>query len=345
MKDILRYHKRKDDIKEIQKYLGIDDYFDFYNVIVELCNAGILTPIKSSKLNGKSKALYNRYYINKPQADYSQYCNELKNGLHPLLDTSYYMKNIEKYLEDRHYVLALSDYLTNNNEDLQYMVSENERSFAIWQEEKYLKDGGGKVLLKRLCLDVSYLNFYKTPQPFVYYSCDNSKAQNILILENKDTYYTVRKLMLEGKNTFFGIKFSTVMYGAGKLILSKQGVFDFLSYSEPWITSSDNMFYYLGDIDFEGFVMYEKLKKIIESDNINININIKLFSEAIEKMVLLGENIIDKLPRMKEGQNKNIDYLYRTELPCGTASFIDSILRDNKYIPQEILTYRYFRES
>lgn len=343
MKDILKYHKEKDDIKEIQKYLGIDDYFDFYKVIMDLCDKGILTPVKSSKLNGKSKALYNRYYINKPKADYSLYYEELKNGLHPLLDTSYYMKNIEKYIEDRTYVLALSDYLKNNNEDLQYTASENERSFAIWQREKYLKDGGGKTLLKRLCLDISYLNFYKTPQPFVYYSCDNRKPQNILILENKDTYYTIRKLMLEGKNVFFGIEFSTVMYGAGKLILSKQGVSDFLSYSEPWITSSDNIFYYLGDIDFEGFIMYERLKNTININNIDINI--RLFSEAIEKMVSLGENIVDKLPKMKDGQNKNIDYLYRTELSYNTASFIDSLLRDNKYIPQEILTYKYFRES
>lgn len=343
MRDILKYPKSKDDIKNIQEYLRIEDYYDFYDVVMNLCNEGLLVPVKSSGFNGKSKPLYKRYYIRKPSEDFSCYINELKNELHPLLDTRYYLNNIEKYVEDREYVIKLSNYFKYNFDDLKYPASENERSFAIWQREKFLKDKGGRVVLNRLGIDISVLNFYKTPQPFVYYSSDNNESKNILVLENKDTYYTIRKIMIEGKSNFFGIDFSTVMYGAGKLILSKQGVEDFLLYSEEWIKGEESVFYYLGDIDYEGFMMYENLKHTMESSQMNMNI--KLFTEAMNIMVDRGRPIKDNLPVMKSGQNKSIKHLYRDELSNEYSEFIDEILNENKYIPQEILTYKCFREN
>ena len=48
-------------------------------------------------------------------------------------------------------------------------------------------------ILKNLGLELDFLNYYDTCEPIAYYSMSKENPQNILVLENKDTYYTMRK--------------------------------------------------------------------------------------------------------------------------------------------------------
>jgi NADH:ubiquinone oxidoreductase subunit F (NADH-binding) len=53
MKDLRKYPYKRVDIMEIQKYSSIDDYEEFVRTANGLEEKNILSPVKSSKLNGK----------------------------------------------------------------------------------------------------------------------------------------------------------------------------------------------------------------------------------------------------------------------------------------------------
>ena len=55
----------------------------------------------------------------------------------------------------------------------------------------------GQRLLKNVGLTVDDLNIYETAEPLAYYSVSKETPQNILIIENKDTFYSLRKFLIE----------------------------------------------------------------------------------------------------------------------------------------------------
>lgn len=83
------------------------------------------------------------------------------------------------------------------------------------------------------------------------YIYDRTAPQNVLIIENKDTFYTVRKYMQEtGKNEILGKKIGTVIFGSGKKAVSSFRDFEFTA--EKYLADSKNRFFYFGDMDYEG---------------------------------------------------------------------------------------------
>lgn len=94
-------------------------------------------------------------------------------------------------------------------------TSLNERSFQIWQQEKFLAQEGQR-LLKNVGLTLDDLNIYETAEPLAYYSVSKETPQNILIIENKDTFYSLRKHMIEGHQQILGFPMKTLIYAGGK---------------------------------------------------------------------------------------------------------------------------------
>ena len=70
--------------------------------------------------------------------------------------------------------------------------------------------------------------------------------QNLLILENKDTFFSMRRRLLEGNETILGIKIDTLIYGAGKGIFRSFEDFDLCV--EPYMKAAGNQIYYFGDL-------------------------------------------------------------------------------------------------
>lgn len=135
------------------------DYQTLYQYIVAEIKEGSLKPIEASGVNGKKTSLYNRYWVLGEEKDYSKYEEELTFQIHPLLDVSFYKNNWEKYEKERSYILQLSEYLTNHQNKLTQSETTNERSFEIFQREKFLSLEGGKSLLKRLGVSREQLAF------------------------------------------------------------------------------------------------------------------------------------------------------------------------------------------
>lgn len=330
MKDIRKYDYKRIDTLEMQKFLSIYDYEEFAKTVEELEQKGIISPVKSSKTNGKNPALFNKYNILPKKKDYSEYEEELNYKLNYKLSKKYYLKHLEQYGKDREYIIKLSNFLNNKAHLLKTAVSENERSFQIWNREKYLKLEGGKRLLNNLNFDIENLNIYPTTEPLAYFSIHKNTPQKILILENKDTFYTLRHHMLKGNSTILGEEISTVIYGRGKDIWKTFK--DFQICVEPYLLCKENEILYLGDLDYEGIVIYDKLQQDFKED-FYIKPFIKAYCYMINKYI--KENM--ELPLSKEGQNKNIGHVFLNNFSEHYINKIKDILKSGKYIPQEII--------
>lgn len=332
MKYIKYNGKKKITLDEIIKNYRIDDYQLLVKFIIDNIDMGTITPIKSSRTNGKNPALYNAYRIIVSESDNSKYKDNLLYKLNTQLKLDYYINNIEKYKEDEEYIIKLSNYLDTNKRLLDEPESINERSFEIWGREKFLQKNGNKIL-KNLGMSLDSLNVYETTEPLSYYSHHKKTPQNILIIENKDTFYSMRRHLLNGNESMLGLKVGTLIYGKGKGI--SKSFKDFTYCVEPYLSSNINNIYYFGDLDYEGIIIYESLCRVFKD-----NIAIKLFLAAYRAMLKKADK--NDLPEMKEGQNKNIGSHFLMAFNQKEREEILKILNENKYIPQEILSIRDF---
>ena len=209
-----------------------------------------IKPVIASGKNGKSPSLYKAYWLIEEEKDFRMLEEELKYHIHPKISIDYYMQHPEKYEQEREWVLLLSEYLYRNDDKLKYAESVNERSFEIWKREKFLTKENGKTILNHCCIDKDYLNMYETVEPLAYYTNTTDTPQNILIIENKDTFFSMRKHMIENSNEIFEVKIGTLIYGGGKRVIRSFNDFDFCV--EPHMRKKENKILYFGDLDYEG---------------------------------------------------------------------------------------------
>ena len=152
-------------LEEIEQYYKTDTYKELYEKVRLLIQEEKIKPIKASGINGKKPALHKEFWILEKKEDNTSYIEELQYFFVPFISTDYYFNHIGQYKEDREWLLLLNQYL-----ELQIPSSVNERSFAIWHREKFLKEEQGKKILKRCGLSAEYLNVYETVEPLAYYS-------------------------------------------------------------------------------------------------------------------------------------------------------------------------------
>ena len=304
-------------------------YPEQYEYIRRRLEQGVIRPLLASGTNGKKPALYREYWLVEEKKDYSELEEELKYRMIPQISVDYYLKHLDNYEQDRKWILLLNHYMREQQSRLSYPESLNERSFEIWGREKFLSKEQGRKILKRCGLSEEELNVYSTTEPLAYYSHTREVPQNLLILENKDTFYSMRRSMLEGNEEIFGVKMGTLIYGAGKGILRSFRDFDLCV--EPYMKKPENHIYYFGDLDYEGIGIYEKLAGMFEK-----RWKIEPFCPAYEAM--LGKARETKqLPDTKEQQNRNIDTLFFSYFTETQVEEMKQILESDTYIPQEIL--------
>lgn len=314
---------------ELQELLGISDYVDFAHVVKSLLQSDVIKGMGCS-FNGRKPNLHSKYRIIKEEVDYSDSIYEIDYMLSPKIDKSYLRKNIKYYEENRNDILKVNSFILNNSDRLKTPVSINERSFQVFGKEKQLRKS--KTLIKNLGLTEEFFNYYETSEPIAYYSLDKKTPQNILIIENKDTFYTIRKYMKEVSGNVLGLDISTVVYGGGKSKIPSLSEFKY--YTEDYISDKENTFYYFGDIDYEGLVIYESYRAKTSEQ-----IDLKPFTSAYEYIVDKCIDNIEDLPITKEGQNRNIGEAFFESFYELYVDRIKSILEKDKYIPQEALNY------
>ena len=316
----------------------LPDYEQQYAYIMELLEAGQIKPLLASGKNGKKPALYREYWLIEEKKDTKALEEELKFTLIPGISIDYYLKHPEVYRRERPWVLMLNAYLRDEKEKLLHGESVNERSFEIWNREKFLSREQGRKILKHCGLELETLNIYETTEPMAYYSHTRKVPQNLLILENKDTFYSMRQQLLgqSGRmGKLLGEEIGTLIYGAGKGIL--RSFQDFGLCVEPYMADGRNRIYYFGDLDYEGIGIYESLAKLCQGRP-----EIIPFQPAYEAMLEKAERV-KELPDTKERQNRNISHLFFDWFSEETAGRMKQILEQGRYIPQEILNISDFK--
>jgi len=319
-------HKRIT-VDELMQLAGPMEYEDFAAFIYQYVEESILAPVKSAGKNGRRPSLYNKYWIVKPESDYSTALEEIKL-LHPWFNHSKYAKHPEMYVRYKREIDLISNFIWKNADRLKEPMSMNERSFQIWGMEKLLKD---KSIIKSIFnyndWHLSLLNFYETPEPFFEYNFSNENEMNILIVENKDTWFSLRKIMQENKLNHLFRNYQVLLYGEGKKITSRNRLKEY----DNLLTGSINRYYYFGDLDYEGIEIYQTL---LEN---NKELDINLCAELYSWMLVEAKEY--SLPRTRSGQKKVDINAFLKSFTVQECEEIKAILDNGLYIPQEILNY------
>ena len=150
-----------------------------------------------------------------------------------------------------------------------------------------------------------------------YYAHIRNTPQNLLILENKDPFFSMRSHLLCGHATIFGTEVGTLIYGAGKGILRSFQDFDFCA--EPYMRDPRNQIFYFGDLDYEGIGIYENLAERFQD-----RWTIRPFVPAYKAMLQKTDHI-HKLPETKEHQNRNIGSTFFAYFDKETIRKIQSV--------------------
>lgn len=312
-----------------------DSYQQQYARIMELLGQGKLKPVKNAGHNGKKPALCLSYWqACEPEAAFAELKEELKYHLEPMISVSYYLSHLEEYQKDRPWVQMLNTYLKENRHLLKQPISVNERSFEIFHREKFFTREQGLKILKRCGLGPESFNMYETAEPFAYYSNTRKVPQNLLILENKDTFFSMRRFLLAGSPHIFGEEIGTLIYGAGKRIV--KSFRDFGLSAEPYMKAEGNQFYYFGDLDYEGIGIYESLAAQSLAHH-----KLVPFLAAYQAMLAKAAKA-DRLPDAKEFQNQNISGAFFSYFSKEATKQMQRILEKGQYIPQEILNIKDF---
>jgi hypothetical protein len=328
MDKIYMFSKKTITCEELTKlYINLS-YDELVNKVNELTNKKILSAKLKSGTNGRNPILFKKYGVELPKEDYSDIVDEIKR-LNAFLSINYYLNKPKEYKKDREYILKLNDFVIYHYDRLLVQMSINERSFDIWGEEKFLRKS--PTLLSNLGLNYDKLNVYNTPEPF-FSEKINIYSNNVLIIENKDTWFTLRKILMEENKNILGLNIGLLIYGEGKKIISS---IEYLNHKDFSFLNNPTI-YYWGDIDYEGINIIYSLSKKVE---------LKIFTNAYSEM-------LRKIKDVKSLKEMSNDQVKTKDLEQFLSSFddydrnkINEILENNKYIPQEILNYKILMEE
>lgn len=294
--------------------------------IKELNDKGVLVPIKSSGTNGNQKNPLSMRYTICIENTIQVSPNEIY-ALHPRLSANGYLLRYRmQFVDNKAFLCRLSEWFTAHEGN--DMMSRRERSFAIFGEEKELDNH--LRLLEAIGIAGEALRYYETPeQCFSDYIPVRKPTMTLLICENKDIWFNIRRLMYESEaNTLFNTQIDGVIFGQGNDITGKD---KFRSYA-AYLSADTIHFLYCGDIDRAGFDIFLRLCKAAEE------LHIELFLPAYRKMLELSCNI--QLPDSEDGRcimpemSEILPKFFADE-----QEQITQILQDNKRLPQEILSY------
>jgi hypothetical protein len=332
--EITNCGKRIIETDDLQRIVKEPDYNKFYQIVINAVEKGVLEPVKASKTNGMFLPLYNKYKIKKPEEDMEIYLQQIRK-LSPYLNISGYLENVTIFKKHMAIVSGLSDFLWRDERLLKEPMSINERSFSIWGKEKFLKENKSIIneILKFNGLDESYLNFYNTPEPFFEYIHSKELNNAVLVLENKDTWFTMRRIMQEtGKNDIYGERVDVLLYGEGSKISKPEALQEYI-FMMLGNKGSGAKVLYFGDLDLEGIHIFNRVRRA------NPELDIKPFSEIYRLMLNLARG--RNLPLTKDKRELEIDIIEFEQFLCeNSIKDIKSIIETGKYIPQEIVNYQ-----
>ncbi len=319
---------------ELEHLLQTNSVEELYTAVSSAVADGILVPVKSSGTNGnRVYPLYLKYRITLKSDGPNVYTDIA--AFHPAMIKNGYLQTKPKlYAKYSVQLKQLNAYLFENR--IKVFISKKERSFDIFGEEKQLENGVFCGLLKHMGLNSETLGYYETPEYcFNDYIPERKESMVLLILENKDIWFNIRRRMYEdGARELLGTKIDGIVYGCGNQV-SKKGA---LTGYTHFMDASKVQYLYWGDIDRAGLNIFHSVRKN------NSGLDIDLFVPAYEEMLRLSEN--RTLPDSEDGrpQTDNYSEIYQLFSDDKRTRLIE-IIENNKRLPQEIVNYEYLLDA
>lgn len=304
-------------------------YEVFVQSVSELVHEGVLRPVKASKWNGKNPSLYNSYQWVAPPPELDPLRKaKLLTFYHPELQTKYYHQHIHQYDQDEWYIERMDQFFKEREgkESSIPAMTVNERSFQLFQDEKWLASAHGREVLGNLGLTWEKLCCYPTYEPFFYFrrgADSGGPSKNALIVENKDTFFSLKSLFQAGFYTWDNTSFDLLIYGEGHKIEKSFAFFWELEEYRDCLMQ----FYYFGDFDPEGIAIWYQLRLRYEV--------------LIDPFVLFYSKLVQhhgqKAPQRPKAQrcSEEAKSAFLSYFSSDIHLLMEDILNQNQYLPQE----------
>jgi len=305
------------------------DYEGLYGVIHTWLEQDLIEPVKKSGMTSFRPAVYHTYKKVIKPSDYSMYTKEIES-LHPKLNIGRYLSHPKDYVRQREHIGLFSEFLWEKEAEIGMQMSVNEKSFVIWGDEKFLDSGEGRKLLAYNRFALEDLGCYRTPEPYfsTVYGWD-FRGHAVIIIENKDSWYTISKVMKESpKKQLCGIPVAMLIFGEGNKATRANGIREFLQ-DYPL---DDSPIYYFGDIDVAGLDIYAR---VVEA---NKQLEIERFMPGYKAMI---EKAKGRTMRPTEDMRKlSYPEVFLVGFSPAEQAVIQNTLKQQRRIPQEILNYQ-----
>ena len=306
-------------------------YQELHDLLEQWEAEGRICPVKRQGKTSFHPPVYQKYRKIRQAEDVSAYISEIRR-LHMKMNLEGYRKNVSLYIEAKEDIDQLSEYLWKGKPIWSRTMSVKEKSFEIWKDEKFLESSKGRQILKFNGITLEDLGVYETPEPF--FSKEFQKEGAVLVLENKDPWYSLGRLFFHEKTArILGEKIGLLVYGEGKKAEKKEALSRFLT--ETGWTQAEIL--YAGDIDREGIRIFDGMCRA------NPKLTIRLFSGLYKKMLQKAETpqeLPDAPSRKNIIWNEDVLEAFSKE----DREKIREILDQKKMIPQEIINYQDYKE-
>lgn len=248
--------------KKTKEILGENIHSFFYkelaDVILGFEDEGKIEKFKSSKQYSRDVRIQTKYRKKYDERTSKQEIKrEILTHYHPKMKLSFYIKDLKQYELDKNNLKSISQFLAINVQE-KCFLSVNERSYELFENEKLLNSNKGKKVLANIGITYDDLRCFETYEPFFHYGLAQRPNDNILIIENKDTFFSLKKLFLEGYTSWFGVRFEMLIYGEGNKITKA------INYLEELQVPVETQIYYFGDFDPEGFAILHRIREKTE---------------------------------------------------------------------------------
>ncbi len=251
--------------QELFEGLRCSSYEALHARVGELVAQNRLSPVRSSGVNGRVPFLFNRYRIIRAPKSAPSHLHEITT-LHPSLHIEGYLAEPARYAAHRELLLPLSDALGRRPDWFSSRMSLNEKSFLLYGDEKRLVRERRKVeaVLAFNRLPWSLFQAYETPEPFFSWNLAAEQpasgvVTSVLVLENKDIWYTLMDLAREYQLPgLFSENVTCLIYGEGNKVCREHGsLTEYLDQAYP--DARAGRIWYAGDLDAEGVRIWQRL--------------------------------------------------------------------------------------
>lgn len=302
-------------------------YKELATHILLLEEEGKIVRLKNAQSYSRDTRIATKYQKQKFNNTNEEIKLQIHSSFHPQMEMKIYLENLEQFKKDELYLEKISEFLINKSDREPYL-SVNERSFELFGNEKYLGSAAGLKILSMIGLRFEQLACYETYEPFFHFGLAIESTENILIVENKDTFFSLKKLFQEGITKWENKHFSMLIYGEGNKITKS------INYLEELKVHSETSIFYFGDLDPEGISIYDRLNKGKERE---VKIMHLFYTELWKRKK--NSKIIGK--EQKWNQTAIDNFLCNFDIQ--EQKEIRNYLIEKKYVPQEALNIELLR--